>query len=140
MKETSDLLSRLNNVSNESELEKHLENIEGMETPLKRYLDGFLISRNMSQADVVRKACLTDYGNQILNGYKKNPSFDKVIAIAIALDMNLEETNKLLQLSGNKTLYAKSRRDSIIIYAINKKMNIMSLNYELQKHGEAELQ
>lgn len=139
MKETTDLLSRLNNVSKESELEKHLESIEGKDTRLRTYLNDMLIAKNITITDVVKGCGFNQkYCYEIFDG-DKNPKFDKIIAIALCMSMNLEETNKLLQLSGNKTLYSKSKRDSIIIYAINKKMNIMSLNYELQKYGEAEL-
>lgn len=36
-------------------------------------------------------------------------------------------------------LYPRSKRDDIIIYAINKKMSLMNTNAELSRHGEEEL-
>ena len=141
MKETTDLLSRLNNTSDEKSLKKYLDDIDGKNIAVRDYYNSFLIKNNMSATDVIKAAGIDkSYGNQILNGTKKNPSIDKLIAIAIALKMNLDETNKLLQLSGQKMLYSKNKRDSIIIYAINKKMSVMDTNYELARYGEKELQ
>lgn len=141
MKETTDLLSRLNNTSKESDLKKYLEDIDGKESPLRSYLNDILIQKQITLSDVANNYGFDrTYCYQIFNGTRNNPGFDRVIAIALKLDMNLEETNKFLQLSGNKTLYSKSKRDSIIIYAINQKMNVMDLNFEFNKFGEEELQ
>ena len=74
------------------------------------------------------------YIYQIMDG-SKNPGRDKIIAIAIACEMTLAECQRALEISQEGILYAKSRRDSLIIYAINKKLTIMELNALLEEHG-----
>ena len=69
----------------------------------------------------------------------KYPGRDKIIAIAIACNMNLTECQRALEIAQEGILYAKSRRDSLIIYAINKKMSIMELNGLLEQYSLASL-
>ena len=65
----------------------------------------------------------------------KHPSRDKIIAIAIASEMTLPECQRALEIAQEGILYAKSRRDSIVIFAINKKMSLMELNNLLDEHN-----
>ena len=53
-----------------------------------------------------------NYGYQIFDG-SKTPSRDKVIALALAMQLTLDEANRLLHLSNNGILYPKIKRDSI---------------------------
>ncbi len=140
MKETTDLMSRLNNVSDEKSLEQFIKEVDG-NYPLEfsEYIKKLMIERNIYKIDV-SKASMIDrsYTSQIIEG-DKNPGRDKVIAIALGLKLELDETQKILNLAHVNALYPKSKRDSIIIYAINKHMNIMDTNAELSKYGEPEL-
>ena len=77
---------------------------------------------------------IIDAAYQIMDGSKR-PGRDKIIAIAIACEMTLPECQRALEIAREGILYAKSRRDSLIIYSINKKMNIMELNVLLEEYG-----
>lgn len=142
MKETGDLRSRLNNVSNEKGLDAFIKDVEdNHKLTLKDYMYQLMIERDISKADVSRLSKLDrSYTSQIIeNNPSKKPGRDKMLCIALGLNLSVEETDKLLTLSGNNPLYPRVKRDSIIAYALNKKMNVMDTNAELSKHGEKEL-
>ena len=142
MKETGDLRSRLNNVSNEKGLDAFIKDVEdNHKLTLKDYMYQLMIERDISKADVSRLSKLDrSYTSQIIeNNPSKKPGRDKMLCIALGLNLSVEETDKLLTLSGNNPLYPRVKRDSIIAYALNKKMNVMDTNAELSKHGEEEL-
>ena len=79
-----------------------------------------------------------NYGYQIFDG-SKTPSRDKVIAIALAMQLTLDEANRLLHLSNNGILYPKIKRDSIIIFGLENNQKIIDLNITLDDFGEAPL-
>ena len=79
-----------------------------------------------------------NYGYQIFDG-SKTPSRDKVIALALAMQLNLDEANRLLHLSNNGILYPKIKRDSIIIFGLENNQKIIDLNITLDDLGEAPL-
>ena len=68
------------------------------------------------------------YGYQIFDG-SKTPSRDKVIAIALAMQLTLDEANRLLHLSNNGILYPKIKRDSIIIFGLENNQKIHRFKY-----------
>ena len=80
-----------------------------------------------------------NYGYQIFDG-SKTPSRDKVIALALAMQLTLDEANRLLHLSNNGILYPKIKRDSIIIFGLENNQKIIDLNITLDDFGEAPLE
>lgn len=88
-------------------------------------LNEFLLQKNLKIADVVRDSHMDrTYVYQIFSG-NKNPSRDKLIAIAFGLRLSAEETQRLLKISGNRELYARDRRDAIIMFALLKEKDIV---------------
>ena len=67
------------------------------------------------------------YAYQILQE-KRHGSKDKIIQLALGLSCTIEEANKLLILSGNAILYPKNKRDAILIYALENKLNVFQAN------------
>lgn len=132
---TSDLMDKLTSTDSPEELERYLEEIRGKyPKDLSSYIKAVLAEKGMSTADMQKKSCIDrTYIYQIMDG-SKNPGRDKIIAIAIACEMTLPECQRALEIAREGILYAKSRRDSLIIYAINKKMSIMELNGLLEEH------
>ncbi len=59
---------------------------------------------------------------------RKNPSRNKLLALAVAMKLNIEECQKLLKFGGVNELYPRNRRDAIIIFALTKKLSIFELN------------
>lgn len=74
------------------------------------------------------------YFYQLANG-TRTPSRDKIILVGFSVRASLDEVNVLLKSANKQTLYAKSKRDSIIIYSILHKYKIDDVNKLLIDHG-----
>lgn len=95
---------------------------------LSDYLNTLLYEKEISLPDVIRVSQLDrGYVYQIFSG-RKTPSRDKLIAIAFGLGLSDEETQKMLKISGNRELYVKDKRDSIILYCLQRKKNLSDTN------------
>ena len=134
---TQDLLSMLKN----TDIHSYIKKIDGKYSKtLQEYFNGIIGERGLIGADVIRESTLEpNYAYQIFNGQKKKPSKERIIALCVGMKLNLEETQRALEIANAGILYSKSRRDSIIIYAIAQQFNIMSINKLLTDNGEAEL-
>ena len=101
---------------------------------LSDHLNMLLIQKGVSRADVVRDSLLhRTYIYQIFSG-KKTASRDKLIAIAFGMHLSAEETQTMLKLSGNRTLYARDERDAILLFALSQHKTIMEANELLFNH------
>lgn len=132
---TGDLMDKLTSTDSPEELDRYLEEIrDKYPGDLSSYIKAVLAEKGMSTADLQKKSSIDrTYIYQIMDG-SKHPGRDKIIAIAIACGMTLPECQRALEIAREGILYPKSRRDSLVIYAINKKMNIMELNGLLEEH------
>ena len=107
---------------------------------LTEYLNMLLRNKCIRKIDVVRQSCQSEtYVYQIFDGKRGNPDRDKLICIARAMQLDLKETDRVLKVSGKSELYAKDRRDSVIIFAVNKGLNIHGTNDLLFELGERTL-
>ena len=101
MKETSDLMSRLNNISNDKALNDFIKDVDG-NYPLtfSEYIKKIMIDRGLYKIDISKLSLIDrSYTSQIIEGTKK-PGRDKVLAIAIGLKLSIDETQKALKLAG----------------------------------------
>lgn len=64
------------------------------------------------------------YGYQILRG-ERVPGRDVLLRTALALGLSLEETQRLLAVSGCGTLYPRVRRDAAVIFALNQHLTLL---------------
>lgn len=137
-KTTEELLKILNSMNSQSELESYTNEIQNSQTTItfQEFLlqqmqeKQILASRLIESAQIQR-----NYGYQIING-TKTPGRDKVIALCLAMNFSVEETQRALMLANSGALYAKNRRDSILIFALNKKLSVLDTNtllYELEE-------
>lgn len=101
---------------------------------LSEHLNMLLSQKGISRADVVRDSMLDkSYVYQIFSG-DKTPSRDKLIAIAFGLNLSDDETQQMLKLSGNRELYAKDKRDAVILFALHHRKTIYETNDLLFQH------
>lgn len=135
-KSTEKLLNILNKAKNKSSLDKYISSNSEHDTyELSEYILEISTSKGYSKSDIIRNSEIyRSYGYQILNG-KKSPSRDNVLKICIGNKFNLEQTNRTLTLAKLGVLYAKDPRDSIFIYALNNKLNIINVNIILSDHN-----
>jgi len=90
-------------------------------------------------SDVINRADIGyTFFYDIING-KKKPSREKLIRIFLAMSFTLAECQCALRIYCYSELYAKNKRDSIFIYAINHNLSVAKLNELLKENGEEEL-
>ena len=137
---TGDLMNRLTSTESHEELDQYLEQIrDKYPKDLSSYIKVILAEKGMSIADMQKRSCIDrTYIYQIMDGSKR-PGRDKIIAMAVACRMTLPECQRALEIAQEGILYAKSRRDSVVIYAINNKLDIMDLNGLLEQYGQQTL-
>ena len=135
-KTTEDLLKTLLRTDEYSQFQALKDN--GV-VSLEEHLDALLDQKETSRAEVIYRARLdTVYGYQIFNGTRK-PSRDKLLQLAFGFPLTYKETLTLLRIAGVDSLYVRRRRDSMIIFALNKGFSLEQLNELLEQEGEAYL-
>lgn len=100
---------------------------EFLEIPLHVYLKKLLAKTHLSISQVADLSCKGEYIYQIFRGIK-NPGRDVLLSIALAMQLSLDETEHLLRVARMPILDARNRRDSIIIYAITRKLSVPDTN------------
>lgn len=109
-------------------LANNKENISDKYMMLDRALNSLLIEKNVKKSIVIAKSGIeTHYAYQIFSG-KKVPLRDKVIMLCFGFDLNVDETQDLLRLTGYNVLYSKELRDNAILFGITKKLSIIEMN------------
>lgn len=108
---------------------------EFLDITLHEYLKKLLSRTHLKVSQVVERACKGEYVYQVFRGIK-NPGRDVIICIALAMGLNLEETGQLLRIAHLSHLDARNRRDSIIIFAINRKLTVPDTNDILYEFNE----
>lgn len=125
-KTTAELLNEIKT----SRIEKYIEQneLEFTEITLHEYICNIIKEKGLKKSVVVARSGLNRiYTYQIMAG-KRMPSRDKLIAIGFGLQLDLEEMNKLLRQAGYSPLYARNKRDAIIIHAVVNSKRIFVLN------------
>lgn len=135
-KSTTQLLKELENFNTFEEYEN--ANRDSMISKnLSEYLTDLLNERNLTKAEVIRKAELSDsYAYQIFSGLKTAPKRDKLICLSIGMGLSVNETNSVLKIAGLSPLYPKIKRDSIIIINMNNNKSVVEINEALYNEGE----
>lgn len=102
-------------------------------------LQDLLLKSGMPKATLAKRAGTSEvYLYQILSG-ARSPSRNRTICLCIGLSATLEQTQQLLRHSGFAPLYAKNRRDAIIIYGVTHSMQLTEVNDCLFVENEATL-
>lgn len=128
--ETVELMSILKNIDDESYLDEFVKitSTNFSDLSLPNFFQNICKEKGISKSDLIKNAAIDrTYGYQILNGTKK-PSRDKLLKLCISASLDIEESNKALKLGNVGQLYPKNPRDSIIIFGINKKLNLFQID------------
>lgn len=137
-KSTDDLLEILKQQSLDTamnEIEPDQPNIT-----IKNYIDKFLAEHNAQPSDIHKKSGITrSYFYALTEGAKTNPSRDIMIRLCFGLGLDLDETQRFLKTFGAAMLYARNRRDSIIIHAIDNGLSVRQCDDNLFEYGEKPL-
>ena len=115
-------------------------NSEEFVLPLNEYLKKILSEKNLKLKELIKRSGLNrEYVYHIFSGAKKNPSRPKILALAIAMGLNLEEIQYLLRYARAGLLYPRNQWDAVIISAVEQKLDVMQTNELLHRLGEKTL-
>lgn len=137
-KSTEELLKQLSDKQTEfSEFVNREEN-SFIKKDLNDSWLGLIKKSKLSKADIINKSDIGyTYFYDILRG-EKCPSRDKIVRLILAMKLELEECQKMMKLYNWAPLYAKDKRDSAMIYAVNNSFSVWQLD-ELLAENELEL-
>jgi len=100
------------------------------------YLGDLLYKYDKKASAVSLEAMLTSsYVGNIINGRKRNPSRDALIAICLAIGTELEEVQYLLKYAGQAPLYVRRKRDVIIWFGFMKHMSLDEVEEKLAQRN-----
>ncbi len=106
-----------------------------IDSSLSEMLENLLESKGLKKSQVIKDAEISEvYGYQIFSG-RRIPERNKLLCLTVAMGLNLEETQTLLKCAGYSPLYVKIPFDSVILYGICKKMNVVDINGLLYEYG-----
>ena len=102
---------------------------------LSELLEKLLKEKKLKKAEVIKNSELSEvYAYQIFSGIR-TPDRKKLLALALGMALNLDETQSLLKCAGYSPLYVKLPFDSIILYGICKKLSVVKINELLYEYG-----
>ena len=102
---------------------------------LSALLEEIIKKHNLKKSQVIRAAEMSEvYAYQIFSGLRI-PERKKLLCLAIAMELSLDEVQTLLKSAGYSTLYVKLPFDSIILYGICKKLSVVEINEILYEYG-----
>ena len=104
---------------------------------LHEYLNSIIVERNIKISELMKNSCINrNYGYNLLNGKRRNPGRDKVLALCVAMKLTAKETQELLMVAKAGGLYFRSERDVRIATALNGKIgDVLRLNILLESKG-----
>ncbi|MGN0162042.1 MAG: helix-turn-helix domain-containing protein [Candidatus Ornithomonoglobus sp.] len=135
-KSTDELMKILKNAP---DVEHYInENSEEMiDRELWQYISDLLEEKRLTIAKAARRGQMSDsYLYKIKQGRKVNISRDKMIQICFGLGLNSDESRNLMRIAGVGELYPRIRRDSIILYCLEKHIDIIECDSMLETAGD----
>ena len=124
------------------EIDKFLEKEFSGELPsIADYLSQYISQHKLSASKIIKDSGLSpDYAYAIMNGNRKNPARDRIIALCLAMHMSLEDAQQALKLC--KTfLYSKDKRDAIIMVCFTQHIyDVNEVNIILVSFNQKELE
>ena len=101
------------------------------------YMKDVFQSKNILLKDVYSRADVSEnYGRKILSGEKHTKNRDLIIRFCVAGHFSLGEINRALKMYEMSPLYAKDRRDAVLIVAVNnRKYDLTDIDDMLTDQG-----
>ena len=124
--ETKELLNKL---VKENDINTFFSKNEGefLTMDFKSFINDLLAQKELRLADVVRDPGQGEYVYKVFNGTRK-PSRNIIIGISIGMKLTTNETQFLLRLAKQALMDPRDRRDSVLIFAIKEKYDIIQTN------------
>ncbi len=128
-KTTQELLALMKNSADYHDyLTQNRDNIGKDHMKIDRALTSLLAEKNAVKSAVIAKSGIENhYAYQIFSG-AKTPTRDKVLMLCIGFGLSVEETQRLLKITGYAQLYGKEERDNVILFGLTKQLSIIDIN------------
>ena len=98
-------------------------------------LEQLLAKKGLKKSAVIKEAEMSEvYGYQIFSGLRV-PERKKLLCLAVAMKLNIDEMQTLLKTAGYSPLYVKLPFDSIVLYGICKGLSVIEINELLYEYG-----
>lgn len=102
---------------------------------LSQMLKRLLADKGLKKSAVIKAAEMSEvYGYQIFSGLRV-PERNKLLCLAVAMKLNIDELQALLKAAGYSQLYVKLPFDSIVLYGICKGLSVIEVNELLYEYG-----
>lgn len=125
--------NELKKVNDDKKLKEYLSKLNKLEA-------GVFLQKLLDEKGKTVKY-ISDHGNvsesliyKFISG-ERGMGREKMLIIACSIGLSVEETNKLLKMSGHNKLYAKDKRDSLLIYALENKKSVEEIIELLEENG-----
>lgn len=117
------------------------ESKEMLNSSFGDYFRDILLTKRITQQTLFIRADIAEkYGYKLISGEKHTNQRDVIIRLCYAGEFTFNETQRALKLYGMTPLYARIKRDALLISAFNKREgNILDLNHYLKENGEKPL-
>ena len=138
---TKQLAEILAKIDSAQEMDQYMEipKVKGNYRSFSEYFRSLDAVQEMDSGELIRNSGLErSYYYQVMKGTRR-PGRDKVLRLCLAAGLNLKETTRALELSGNAVLYPRKRRDIILTVAVNQMADVDDTNLLLFKYGEKPL-
>ncbi len=106
---------------------------------IKTFWDKLIDKSGFSKSNIINRSDFNYRHFYDCTCGRKMPTKDKVVRLALAMKLSIEECQEALKISGRAPLYPRIRRDSILIYAVEHHLTILKCNEMLGECGEGEL-
>ena len=104
-------------------------------TSLSELRTALLEQHGLTKVDVIGRSEMSEvYGYQIFSG-KRLPERGKLLCLALAMELNLEEVQQVLRAAGYSPLYVKLPADSVVIYGFCRHLTVLQVNNMLYEYG-----
>ena len=102
---------------------------------LSTLLSGLLKKHGLKKAQVIRNSEMSEvYAYQIFSGVRA-PERKKLLCLAVAMTLPLDDVQRLLKCAGYPPLYVKIPFDCVVMHGICNKMAIIEINKMLFEYG-----
>ena len=102
---------------------------------LSDMLERLLAESGLKKSAVIKATEMSEvYGYQIFSGLRV-PERNKLLCLAVAMKLNIDEMQTLLKTAGYSPLYVKLPFDSVVLYGVCKGLSVIEINEILYEYG-----
>lgn len=145
MKKTTNTLTEILKKTKPEDVDRYIDNnteeLFAEDRPFTVYMRTCVREKGLRFQEVFLRADISEgYGYKLISGEKRTRQRDTVLKLCLGAGFTLEETQRALKIYGMSPLYARFKRDAVLISAISAgKCELSDINRFLSLNGQAVL-